>query len=143
MNIKRIIAREGLIILGIIGVVGILLCINFLLPSDASYIYTCHTGKNKYKIESLEYYTTFNDEGKFEIFELLQKKFPNIFPEAKEGYRWMPSDLKIDYPVTRYTFLGHMKNALSNISLILFCFGYPFYWLIRFIIWAVKTLKEK
>jgi len=35
------------------------------------------------------------------------------------------------------------KPDLSNIGIFLFLLGYPAYLLVRFIIWAIKTLKSK
>lgn len=32
--------------------------------------------------------------------------------------------------------------AKGSLGLIVGIFGYPFYWLIRFVIWAIKTLGE-
>lgn len=142
-KIKRIIAREGLIILSIIGISIILFLISGLIPASSTYIYTCYTGNREYKIELNWYQSTYTNDDKSKIFELLQKLNPKDFPLDKDGYVWMPSDFKVSYPDTKYNLLGHIKNAFYNFGIFILITSYPLYLLIRFIPWAIKTLKEK
>jgi hypothetical protein len=90
MNIKKIIAREGLIILGILLPGIILLLIGNILITQPTQI------------------------------QIDVTKLP-------------------DQP-TIYTKIGY---NLNKIGLLLLLFAYPLHWLIRFVIWAIKTLRQK
>jgi len=92
-KIKRIIAREGLIILSIISL-GLLLI-------STPYIF------------------------------LGIENFINIIfrPSSGRLLGWVSEPLYIRIP--------------RNIGILLLYLGYPFYLIIRFILWAIKTLKEE
>jgi len=92
MNIKKIIAREGLVIISII-IVGLLL-IN--CPS---------------------------------IYLAVENFIGRFFHSRLIWEEWVNKPLYISIP--------------ENIGWFLLLLGYPSYLLIRFIIWAIKTMKEK
>ena len=55
-------------------------------------------------------------------------------------------DLKNSVPVSELEKQAQMQNvgtAVANIGIFSLFFGYPIYLLIRFLIWAIKTLKGK
>ncbi len=94
MKIKKIIAREGLILLGI-AIVGL-----------AVYFIGRHLN-NVYLIQ--------HQEAKFKVMQNMK------------------------YSLMGYTPYIRMMSFGLNIAI----FGYPIIALIRFILWAVRTLKEK
>jgi len=118
-NIKRIIAKEGLIILGIIGV-G---CI--LITTPELYIKPKPIRETK-NLEQGQIYTTEKNAKPWEI--------------------WQEEKVKPEHKIFR---LSEVEKACERqekirfIGFIILLFGYPAYLLVRFIIWAIKTLKEK
>lgn len=135
MNIKKIIAREGLIIISIL----LLILISFMLPDsivikdkgiqpkETEEVYEITT-KGHLLIEKL--YTVLWDKTKVEP----QNKWDRYIVETKSK-----NDISHLNIIKEAISLSELKSILLAILLS----AYPFYWLIRFIIWAIKTLKEK
>ncbi len=92
MDIKKIIAREGLVILGII------------------FLGLCIIGINT----------------------LCNAIFVNTYINT-------PEENKIGWQVISY---AHYDD-INVFGILIICLGFPIYLIIRFIIWAIKTLKEK
>ena len=145
-QIKRIIAREGFVILGVLVVSGILLWIHDLIPYDDSkswYVYFCSAGAKKYAVELKDEAHSFSDEEGHKIFTELRKKYPKDFLPDKDGAYRLPRDFKIDYAKVKYSLSGQIRNTASKISLFLLFIAYPFYLIFRFISWAIRLLIEE
>jgi len=121
-KIKKIIAREGLIIIGII-VIGLL---TFHIGASGVERY-----KNKFWKEAIT---------KKEEFKKLTNDDQG---EAHRQYmeQWSTSPGQATF--REYGLGVYIVYYLQFIGFWLLRLGYPFYWLIRFIIWAVKMLKQK
>ena len=119
-KIKKIIAREGLIILGII-LIGILII-------STSWVY-------------LPYY-------KRPPTDLLaDKPTKDYYAEEIAGKKPSLDEIFKPTPEEAITELNRRVDArrsdASLIGFLFILFGYPIYLLIRFIIWSIKTLKGK
>ena len=116
MNIKKIIAREGLVILGIIGIAI------FIIITPPLYIKPKSTIEVAKQRPSLEQILGDKKSDKWEKYVVWDNDKETKTPEE----------------------IANEKR--SNIELFGFQFlilAYPAYLLIRFIIWAVRTLKDK
>lgn len=125
--IKKIIAREGLVILGII-VIGFMLflCgghVKNRLSADA-YLTAKQAVINK--LVGDKDLPTFSDLETRELDGL-----------SKEHLKTIDVRYRID------EFIIFISSIVEIIGGLLLVVGYPFYLLIRFIIWSVKTLKER
>ena len=143
--IKQIIGREGLVILGVLVVSGILLWIHYLIPYDdskSSYVYFCSTGGKRYTAELKDDWYLFSKEQGYKIFTALHAKYPkNFFPD-KEGQYRLPRDFKIDYARVKFSLPGQIKNTASNLALWLLIIVYPVYLIFRCIVWNIRLLIE-
>jgi len=142
MNIKKIIAREGLIILSCTMLTLILFYFDTFIPNTKlPYQYSISTGGHKYKLlgDKLSL-GDFSDSDKGEFFQSLVKRFPSDFNATDLSvikFNGYPSDLKIEYQGKQ-----DIKETFFNIALCSL-FVYPIYLLFRFIVWAIKTLRSK
>jgi len=142
-KIKRIIAREGLMILACLLLSLVLLSLQGFIPYEApTYIYDMNTGGHTYIIESKQFIYPFKDIGKSELVKILRSKYPKEI-EKSDNINWIPEDLKISFPKTKYSFKWHIRNLLSNLIIFFLIITYPVYLIIRFIIWALRTLRER
>lgn len=114
MNIKKIIAREGLILLGIIGIGYI------IMATPELYI-----KPKPIRIEQAK-----NKETPIDL--LIEKRITYLDTGERHIYRLSEVEKS-----------GNKQKAVKNIGFDILIFGYPVYLLIRFIIWAIKTLKHK
>ena len=143
MGIKKIIAREGLIIVICAVCGGIFLFLQSLIPhSSPIYSYVVETGGHKYIVTSQEAYYSFEFKDKAELYKTLRDEYPKDFVK-NDGVDFIPDDLKISSPKTKFTLQGNIGNLLGNLGLLVIFFVYPLYLIIRFIIWAIKTLKHE
>jgi len=114
-----------------------------LIPySSPTYRYNVETGGHKYIVSSTECTFSFNDEDKMEVYSALTAKDPEL-SERPKGVNWLPNDLKISSPKIKYTLTGRIRKLLVDLGMLSLFASYPLYLLVRFIIWAIKTLKEK
>lgn len=127
--------------LGCFALTVILFYSNTLIPEiELSHHYLVSTGGHKYKLNTENLVDNFSDTEKSELFRALVEKHPNDFNNAillKMPNDAFPLDLKFEY---------QGKNDIENVILnlgILSLLIYPSYLLFRFIIWAVRTLKQK
>jgi len=142
-KIKKIIAREGLVIIGIILVAITLGFISGMFHyQEPAYLYRCSLEEHIYEIEFSNYMQYYNDEGRLFIFKAVKALNPKDF-ESYKNDNFLPDAFKIDYLGQKYTLIGHIKNFFSNMGLFILFLAYPVYLLIRLIVWAVRTLKEK
>lgn len=118
MNVKKIIAREGLIILGLI-------CLG-ALTEIASVFYLNHT-HHATKREYLNRNIPIPPEG-------------FVLDDPKQDYKGAFDDL-----IPKKTHVTFLYDAwqITRSGVVFFILGYPFYWVIRFILWAIKTLRKQ
>lgn len=132
-KVKRIIAREGLIIIFI----AFLFIITLFIPNR---IYKCIK-----KVEPLPSYFNKDDTRTWEVtdnktnikYEITLNKKENLTQYEEEQINKLIQDNSLN--VVRKDVPIEINNTL--VILFLLCV-YPFYWLIRFIIWAVRILRE-
>lgn len=141
MKIKRLIAREGLVILGCIAItLMIFLSVNLFPKTELPHVYSISSGGHTRHLSLEEYQGYFTDSDKSEIFDNLVNKFPDEFskPDSEiSKFASYPSDFEIKYQGDK-----SLRFIIGNIASYSFLI-YPIYLLIRFIIWAVRTLKSK
>lgn len=150
-KINKIIAREGLIIIICVVCASLSLFLQNLISYDNPiYSYVAETGGHKYTITSKEFYHSFDFKDKAAIYKALRDEHPNDLGENEEVDSPKPwekyailDDLKISYLKTQYTLKDHIKNLLNSLWILSIFAVYPLYLIIRFIIWAIKTLKQK
>ena len=143
MIIKKIVAREGLIILACAVCAGLFLFLQNLIPYESQkYKNVVETSGHKYAIESEEAIYSMDFKDKAVLYKELQNKYPKDLGKSA-GVDFVPDDLKIGYPKTIYTFVGHLRNLLGNLGLLFIFIAYPLYLIVRFVLWAMKTLKGK
>jgi hypothetical protein len=145
-RLKRIIAREGFIILGVLVTSGMLLWMHNLIPyddSDSSYVYFCSTAGKQYAVELKDERHLFSDKEGHKILTALHEKYPKDFSPDKGGQYRLPRDFKIDYAKVKFSLPGRIKNTASSWSLFLLFVAYPIYLLFRFIGWAIRLLIEE
>jgi hypothetical protein len=140
MNIKKIIAREGLVII----LFALLAFISFLIPS---YL-TTKDLKTPIDLLTQKKYEITVESGKIYTVILNKKNVKDVDEyvgvtkeAAKRGLLKSPKDFSETalIIVKEAVPLGNFKNGLFLGALL----GYPLYLLIRFILWAIKTLKER
>ncbi|MCX5709664.1 MAG: hypothetical protein NT088_02910 [Candidatus Omnitrophica bacterium] len=143
MNIKKMVAREGLILLACAICAGLFLFLQSLIPyCSPKYEYDIKTSGHKYVVSTQEAIYSFEFKDKAELYKTLQDKYPKDLGK-NDGVDFVPDDLKISPPKTIYNFAGHIRNLLGNLGLLSIFVVYPLYLIICFVMWAVKTLKGK
>jgi len=144
INWKRIIAREGLILLGCLVLTGGLLFVSTRIPQeDPTYIYRCSTGGHIYEVEMNGYFWPVSDSDSYNMFETVKKLYPNdfsggIYLKVKDAY---PLDFKVENVKTKYTFSERIRNVFNFLGVFIL-FLYPIYLIIRFVFWAIRTLRQ-
>ena len=113
-RVKSLIAREGLILLGIIGVGCLVINTAGLYTKPRPIRIEKATSKEKPIDLLTEKRITYLDTGERRIFRL---------SEVERA--------------------GERQARVEGIGLFILLLGYPVYLLIRFILWAIRTLKEK
>lgn len=142
-KIKKIIAREGLIIIICIVCASLFLFLQGLISYDNPiYSYVVETGGHKYTITSKESYDSFDFKDKVALYKALRDEYPKDLGK-NDGIDFIPDDLKISYPKTQYTLRGNIRNLLGNLWALSIFAVYPLYLITRFIIWAIKILKQR
>ena len=142
-KIKKVIAREGLIIIMCIVCASLFLFLQGIIPYDnPSYSYIVETGGHKYTVTSKESYHSFDSKDKAALYKVLRDEYPEDLGK-NDRIDFIPDDLKINYPKPQYTLRGDIRNLLGNLLILSIFVAYPLYLIIRFIIWAIKTLKQK
>ena len=123
-KLKRIIAREGLVILGCLIFIGILFLITKIIPYEKpAYCYIVSTGGHKYKVDTTSYLNIndsdlsapawFADE--LEIFRDIKKGHPDdfkdpVYSKASDAIidKWSKYEVKAQDPV-----YSKVPNAIS------------------------------
>jgi len=168
-KVKRIIAREGLIIISIILLAGAIYCLGLMLINQEK-LYKANVQEIlpvalKDKPSALEF---LKNKGKPYIFDLLDPsaniiRFPKKTKDEviKQTIMRDFHHFKLDDYFTLDSPRGTNISASYNdkgqrvfnsiiykidwrlASILILFFTYPLYWIIRFVIWAIGTLKEK
>lgn len=147
MNIKKIIAREGLIILGCVACAIFFYTVSSFLPySRPTYVYKCSTGGRIYQIEKEDYIYGFDLEEKRAMLKDIIRKYPADITEPTktivEEFKGIPADFEAELFKTKYTVIGHIKNLFETLAIWALFLAYPLYLIIRFTIWAIRTLRK-
>ena len=134
MNIKKIIAREGLIIVGI-AVIALtsLLMPTYLVVKNIPVSTADLQNKTQLKITDTENGTTYTILTKKGLTSTQEAAMRELCRRGKLESIESLTIVKKEISLARYT------NILLAFSMLV----YPLYLLIRFIIWAVKTLKKR
>lgn len=114
MSIKKIIAREGLVLLGIIGIGYIIMTTPDLYIKSRPIRIEQATNKETPIDLLTERRITYLDTGERKIYRLSE------INKARDR-----------------------QERVRNIGFVILLFGYPVYLLVRFIIWAIRTLRQK
>lgn len=121
-KLKKIIARDGLVILGILGIGMILFLLGNITKPNNIISIRYKTNFGTWEIEANRQPTL--QEAKVALSEKIGKSVSDInIIDSKEIYKY--------------------SDYLVFIGIFLMSCGYLLYLLIRFIIWAINTLKEK
>ena len=152
---KKMIAREGLIILGIIASSLFLTIVSKqinrpinVLPLEDWVDAPQDENDAINKILDLrEKYPQYNDLTNIELAERMAKKYPDWENTYKVMQRINEEskNLKYNYATSKPAKIKRSKlsEQLSTLSGWVLIFGYPIYLLIRFIIWSIRTLRQK
>lgn len=157
IKIKKLIAREGLIILSFIG-----LSLLIILTPD---IYIKRkpidflVGVTKQEDKSLEIimnfrkkYPQYNDLDNLTLTERLARKYPEYVPvyqdlkKINERNKNKTNVFDVSTATTITPSIEKIyiqKEKVKSFGFLLLFLGYPIYLLCRFIFWAVKTLRNK
>lgn len=119
MNIKKIIAREGLIILGIIFIS--VLCLN----SSTLFFRSENMGLTSTQLESLS--------------QVDESKKLNAPSDKEFTLRDFVTPEMAQKEINR----RNIVRKFNDVGIFLIFASYPIYLLFRFIIWAIRTLREK
>lgn len=144
-KLKRIVAREGLVILGCLTFSIVLSFLSIKITAEEpTYLYRCLTGGHVYEIEMNKYVWPTTDEERFNFYDAVRKLYPNDFKVELKNPKitFLPDDLEIKYIGAQYTLKGKLINLFTFISTLSYFF-YLIYLLTRFIVWAIRTLKQK
>jgi hypothetical protein len=143
MNIKKLIAREGLIIIVILSLLGTF----FFISSKIN--------QRRENIEDIKLYTIKTEDGK--IFKIPAKDetilesrvnevdkggfLDNVKQEKGQEYinKTYHSEIK---SVEERTKLSRITAVMDNYIIILLIAAYPGYLVLRFVLWAIKTLRS-
>lgn len=166
INIKKLIAREGLIILSFIGLsLLIILTPDLYIKRKPIDLFAGVTKQEEKSIEKImdfrKKYPQYNDFDNLTIAEKLANKFPEYGPvyedikkiNERNKNKTDIFDVSTAKPID-FSQLGFeidpriekihvQKEKVKNFGFLLLFFGYPIYLLCRFILWAVKTLRKK
>jgi hypothetical protein len=113
-QLKKIIAREGLVLLGIVGI-G---CI--IMATPGLYI----------KSRPIRIEQTANKETPIDL--LTERRITYLDTGESKIYRLSEVDKACE-----------KQEKVRNVGFIIIFFGYPVYLLVRFIAWAIRTLRQK
>lgn len=141
---KKIIAREGLIILSLIGIsltLGLLSFALFSIPFISVYQVKSSEGET-YEVEvkrsvgeGVNDSLDLTDEGRSEIVKA-------AFNGASEGKGYAIELIHKNLPHSLFPFIRKIALIMVVIATSILIFVYPFYLLVRFVIRAAKVLQE-
>lgn len=167
-RIKKVIAREGLIIIAILFFSGVCFFVNSWVPyEDSTALYDVTVGEDIYRVE-IENPSAVADV-QLAAYDSLKRSKPDlILPELPErrfipidelitGSRAkasgfdpktavsvseLPNGVEVKFVKWKYSFKAIVHGKSLTIALMSLFLFYPIYLLIRFIIWAIKTLRK-
>lgn len=159
--IKRIIAREGLVILGILAISSALIWgPDYIIPSRPSYdllptLNNLNTAPKDMSdaigkiMELREKYPQYDDLTNMELVSKIAKKYPawqnvdTVMQRINEDSQKKP--VSFNFATAKPVKINRLKlsKQISTVGDKILIFTYPFYLLIRFIFWAINTLRKK
>lgn len=153
---KKLIAREGLIIIGVIVGFIVIQSITGLLKTDFQTLEELPDDVLRSCFEQYEnkYPNSSHDKKMQKVIkddmDMQLIFWKNIRPDLqwRLGINYSDGLSKEEYKKCyNYAYWMTMRKNiyswLNEWSIFLFIATYPLYWLIRFIIWAIKTLRER
>jgi hypothetical protein len=165
MNIKKLVAREGLIILSFLGI-SLLIILTpdlYIKPKPIGLA----PGVTQAEIKSIDTlmelrkeYPQYNDLDNLNLAQKIASKYPEYeavhkdFLEISERNKDKPNvfDISTAKPVqsTGETYrldeiikAGQQQEKVRTVGFYFLILGYPVYLLVRFIVWAIRTLREE
>jgi len=131
MGIKKIIAKEGLILSGIVIFGLLLIFISFRFPALSGQE-IARAGNFEIKIEQL-------------MGRIAQA---NNKPEAADEFnkyfqKWKSDNFNDILQYKHVRFIQKVRKSINLFGKVFILFGYPVFLIIRFIFWAIRTLKQK
>lgn len=132
---KKLIAREGLILLllATFGGVALFCWLNITEPQIEVYKIELEDGR-RYEIPA------FNEDDLQARMDYLDKENPSLSIAQEEINLLFKADFEKYSNKKNIKYFNTVMGWVALISLVLF---YPLYWLVRFTIWAIKTLRQK
>lgn len=168
LKLKRIIAREGLIILTVLLVGGFFLTLGIVFGSkyrktsnkeiridfsernglEIENIYNFNINKVLVKNRGIHLFPLQHDTYLFisndiiNLFDSLEQNKNNKFPiKIKEKVIFDYKDLHFYESI--FCFFADYSEKFGKFGVIILIMVYPLYLLVRFILWAIKTLRQK
>ncbi len=150
MNIKKTIAREGLVILGIIAVGGLIILLSFVFPPYPAPINSKFDITTAKPVENTRDYYAEEIEGKKSSQYLSETDKSN-----QDSNEWVDvpvdtakkvvTDLltKKSYRLSDIERMNRGQQNINNAGFFIIFLGYPVYLIIRFITWSIRILREK
>jgi hypothetical protein len=147
---RRIIAREGLIVISVMLLAGISYCLNLwsmnqkdLYEANVQEMVPVIPGNKDPTGIVLRFPKNTNDDV---IKQTMRRDFPNI-----KEYNWFifdspkGQDISASYDDKGQRVFNNIihKISFSDVFIFFLIFAYPLYLLVRFVVWAIVTLKEK
>lgn len=140
LETQKFIAREGLVIVGILILSFSMLMLSFFLERKA---YNLRSIINMHTVE-------IEGLGRFQIpganKDIVENRIDLVVENSVRGLEQEYIDSLFKYEMDVF----YRSNALLkfsefslNFSVLIFFLVYPFYLMVRFIIWAVRKLKQK
>lgn len=139
---RKILAREGMIILGCAVWAVVLFFISQSIPKEApQYRYRCVTGGHAYKLTISNRILGYTPEVRNALFDTIKKNYPDDFRKNVSGFP-VPEDFKVESHGQVYSYKGNVKNVTLILSFVALFLLYPLYLGTRFIFWAIRTLRR-
>ena len=156
MRIKRLIAREGLIVLGIITSSILLIFASSqvnrrlrVLPLDNWTTAPEDESEAISKIRELRSrYPEYDDQTNLELSERMARKYPEWQGVHQVMQRINEESIrkkhKYNYALSRPRKITRQEfsERLSVLGFQVLYFGYPIYLLVRFVVWAIAVLRQ-
>ena len=156
-NIKRIIAREGLIIISVLAVLGVLLGLEYrengkrrVFEKGARIAEVVEPSPNNAEKSPKTGGTFFSPTG---ICIMVQKPIDLIrmdqtlrrdFPKLRDPQfiEWDDQDRSVSIKYYYDSSGSRIEFIDYGFVVVLILFVYPAYWLVRFVVWSVRTLRK-
>lgn len=139
LKTKKIIARQGLIIISLLLLSVLLISMGFFIKVDLPYRYELSLSGKAYKFNTKNYFDDWSFDDKIGVLRAIKIKNPEDFPN--KNLDLLRDDHEIKYLGEKLSY--RIQNLCFSLAHIVLFGIYPLYWLTRFIIWAIKTLRKR